>query len=272
MLKKVLNSCYTSNDKRGIMKHQNRIVFALFLVLALSGTASGENDKADTKRVFNRMPGVYAAQFDALGKRVKTQGREKTTYEGEFIDAQGNSTTARVVLQSPGLVKLEGFRKGGKSLSFDGENAKGSGNKADESLLETFLMDMPDGLFGSVQQSTASRLLGRDFGPDPKEEPNYTGPRYDIYDVTMPVVFKKNISQRSKLYFFDTQTRLLHKVAYTDRSEATPVEVETRFSAWGTIDESAYPARIDRYENGKLVFTFIATRIEGESAIDAANF
>jgi hypothetical protein len=50
------------------------------------------------------------------------------------------------------------------------------------------------------------------------------------------------------------------------------IKVETRFSAWGTIDESAYPARIDHYENDALVFSFIATTIDGGQAVEASNF
>jgi hypothetical protein len=69
-----------------------------------------------------------------------------------------------------------------------------------------------------------------------------------------------------------SKTHLLAKTEYYDQSATPPVKVETRFSVWGMIDGSAYPAKIDRYENGALVFSFIATSIEGGQAVDASNF
>jgi hypothetical protein len=77
---------------------------------------------------------------------------------------------------------------------------------------------------------------------------------------------------RSKLYYFDSRTGLLQSTRYYDRSVSPPVKIETHFSVWGTIDNSAYPARIDHYEGGKLMFSFIAESIEGGESIDKANF
>ena len=77
---------------------------------------------------------------------------------------------------------------------------------------------------------------------------------------------------RSKTYYLYTSTGLLESTRYKDKTVNPPVAVRTRFSIWGTIDGSAYPARIDRYEDGELEFTFIAEEITAEPSTDVEDF
>jgi hypothetical protein len=217
------------------------------------------------------LPNMLAPQLDALGARMTADGKENTVYEGVLSDAAGNMSEARVTVQS-GMVKLEGFKGAGSVMAFDGTQATGISNRADGSAVESFLMDMPESLLATAGKTTAARLLGRDYGPDPRTEPGYTGPQYDIYDVTMPVLYKTAGSLRPKQFYFDADTHLLARTEYYDRSVTPAIKVETRFSVWGTIDGSVYPAEIDRYENGARVFSFIATAITGGPAVDASNF
>ncbi len=168
---------------------------------------------------------------------------------------------------------MEGFKPQGAIVSFDGQRANGiTLRKNDEALIESFIMDLPEGLFVSVQQGAAVRLIGRGFGPDPQVAPDYTGPRYDIYEVTGTVRGRQDELIRSKLYYFDSRTGLLQSTRYYDRSISPPVKIETRFSVWGDINGSVYPARIDHYEGGQLIFTFLAESIDGGPSIDQANF
>jgi hypothetical protein len=211
---------------------------------------------------------------DALGKRLKEKGKEKTTYEGElFYVGERKSSNVHVTQQFPGLVKLEGFKDRGASLSFDGKTSNGvSSPNSDEALIETFLFDYAEGMLDLVKNGAAVRLLGRGVGPDPKIEPNYTGPRYDIYEVTGSIRCRQDQLIRMKSYAFDTQTGLLLSTKYYDRSTKPPTKIETRFSVWGNIDGSAYPARIEHFENDQLKFTFIATEIKSEASSDKASF
>jgi hypothetical protein len=217
------------------------------------------------------LPNSLAPQLDALGTRMTADGKENTVYEGVLTDASGNMSQARVMVQS-GMAKLEGFKGAGSIMAFDGSQATGISNRADESTVESFLMDMPESLLATAGKTAAVRLLGRQFGPDPRTEPGYTGPQYDIYDVTMPIIYKATGAMRPKQFYFDADTHLLAKTEYYDRSANPAIKVETRFSVWGTIDGSLYPARIDHYENDALVFSFIATAITGGPAVDASNF
>lgn len=256
-------------------RHLSVFLAAVLIAAGISVTANGQSK--ETKSVSSSgirgVPGIFHQQAKALGLRLNTPGKEMTVYSGQVFDRDGKSSPARVVHQMPGLVRLEGFKEGGAALSFDGRQGKGITNrKSDESLIETFLADFPEGLFASVQNGAAVRLIGRGFGPDPRLQPDYKGVRYDIYDVVDTVRCREDQLTRSKMYYFDSRTGLLQSVRYYDRSISPPVRIETRFSEWGTIDGSAYPALIEHFEGGKLVFTFIAEQIEGGAAIDETNF
>jgi hypothetical protein len=245
-------------------RNSRLLAATLVSVIAFCGMAICVED-------FSLLPNMLEPQLDALGIRMTIDGKEKTLYEGVLLDAAGNSSQARVIVQS-GLAKLEGFKGSSSVIAFDGNMLTGISSRADESIIEAFLMDMPESIFATAGRTASVRLLGRDFRPDPRLAPNYAGPQYDIYEVSMPVFYKTTGAMRPKQFFFDADTHLLAKTEYYDRSVPQPIKVETRFSVWGTIDGSAYPAKIDHYENGALVFSFIATAIEGGQAVDASNF
>jgi len=77
---------------------------------------------------------------------------------------------------------------------------------------------------------------------------------------------------RSRLYYFDSLTGLLQSTRYYDRSRPTPVKLETRFSDWRSIDGSAYPGRLDRYERGQRVFSFIVNTISAAPRLEPERF
>jgi hypothetical protein len=258
------------------LRHAIWMLTILLLVAGLFITASGQsgdgNGAGSSGRSFDRVPGSYQAQLGALGRRARMKGKEKTTYTGELFDKAGKSTPVQIIHQLPNLVRLEGFKSGRALLAFDGERAIGVATRKEELYLETFSMDMAEGMLSSVQASAAIRLLGRDFGPDPKVEPNYSGPRFDIYDVTDTVRCRRDPLLRSKYYYFDSITGLLVKTRYHDQSTKPAVAIETHFSMWGSISGSVYPARIDHYEGEELEFTFIAEQIISEPSTDVVNF
>lgn len=243
---------------------------SLLLVLGNWAAAQGRN-AAERKSDFSRLPSDLQRQVTALGGRVKTAGQEQTVLAGQFVDGSGKPLSARVVHQRSGEVVLEGF-KDKKTVNFDGRNSAGETDRTDESLLETFVMDTPEGMFASLQAGAAMRLLGRDFGPDPRVDPGYTGPRYDIYEVAAPTRTRRDEMLRVKRYYFDSATGLLISTRYEDPTVGRGLKVETRFSEWRTMDGSQYPGRVDRYEDGRLVFSFaVATASSGPKAAAALS-
>jgi hypothetical protein len=255
-----------------------KIAFAAigaFLVIGICTPVNSQDKSTATNKEDprSRVPGMVNRQLMALGKRFNTKGKEKTMYRGQFFDKDGKASPARVIHQLPGMVRLEGFKGSNNLLSYDGKNAKGiSSRKEDEELLEVFVTDSVEGMIESMRNGAAVRLLGRNVGPDPAMEPDYKGPRYDIYEVTSPVSCRQDKLTRMKLYYFDSNTGLLLSTRYSDPTAIPPAKIETRYSAWGEIDGSRYPGRVEHFNGDRLQFTFIAEGIEGQEATDTAIF
>jgi hypothetical protein len=60
----------------------------------------------------------------------------------------------------------------------------------------------------------------------------------------------------ARFYRFDSETGLPHSVTYTQGSESNPIQVETRFLDWVSVDGETVPKEIVRIENGKEVLRF----------------
>jgi hypothetical protein len=248
------------------------VIIVLTCLAALNTMLSGQTRPSEIAARLDRIPGVAQRQFAVLGDRMRVSGKELTIYTGDVVDAAGNRSPAQVIYQTPGLVRLSGFKPGQAVVSFDGERALGVISNDDDLLLETFVMDMPEGMLASIQGSAAVRLLGSGFGPDPRKMRNYAGARYDILDVTSAVRSRSDKVTRSRLYYFDSSTGLLQSTRYYDRSRSSPVKLETHFSEWRNIDGSTYPSRIDRYERGQRVFSFVANTITAAPRLEPERF
>jgi hypothetical protein len=241
-------------------------------LISISAMTAAQAQTAARGALFNSMPGVVFQQVDALGSRVRSPGKERTVLTGVYVDAAGNHP-ARVTYQVPGLVILEGLGNNESRVSFDGERKYGRGNARDDVFLETFIVDTAEGMLVAARQGSAVRALGRGFGPNSKTAPNYTGPRYDIFEVAAPVPTPQGRAlTRLKRYYFDTKTGWLLSTRYEDRTAVPTVKVETRFSQWTVVDGSAYPGRIERYEEGKPIFSFVVTSVSAHSRAEAASF
>ncbi len=241
---------------------------SVLIAVAVTGWSQSKRGRG---RVFSALPGAVARQESALGGRIKFGGKEQTIYVGEIEDAQGKRSSAQVLHQLPTLVRLEGFSQG-RVLSFDGDRMTGVLTKNDETAIEVFVIDVPEGMFSSLRSGASLRHLGSGFGPDPRLNPNYKGPRLDIFSVVGPAIVSPNRPLQSKLYYFDSETGFLQMTRYSDTTTSPPISKETRFSGWHLIDDSAYASRIDHYEGGRLVFSFSAKAITPAKAADAARF
>lgn len=212
------------------------------------------------------MPSDLMRPVAALGARMRIAGKEESVFEGQFVDATGQKKALRVIHQISGVVRIESPADK-TSLSFDGDATQGIRDHDSESLVDTFVSDSTEGMIYAVRSGASLQLLGRGFVSDSKRSDPQV-PRYDIYDVTSPDRTNKTSGFRTRLYYFDSQTGLLASTRYTDRNGTA---VETRFSGWGQVDGSMYPSRIDRYENARLVFSFVAGTVAARSKQDSSN-
>ena len=241
---------------------------ALLLVVSWAGAAWSQGDGGIDPR--GPVPSAIAPQVKALGDRLRTEGKEHMVLQGEFITPRTQSTV-QVRRELSGKLLLEGFKPGGGYVSFDGDRSYGAASAADYGLLETFGQDMAEGMFASQLGSGATRLLGRRFGPDPETHPDSTGPFFDIYEVTAAVPTRPGSVTRRKRYYFNSDTGLLHSTRYND-PETGNTRVQTVFLNWKLVGGSAYPGRIERYEDGKPIFLFIVTGVSNGPKQDPEGF
>jgi len=150
-------------------------------------------------------------------------------------------------------------------VKFDGDQATGFADRFDESLLETFVADTLEGLIYTQRNGGAVLLLGRGFGPDPRQYPDYKGPRYDIFEAVDSPRVHPDGKPHMKRYYFDTATGLLASTRYLDPTTSPAMTVVTRFSDWRSVAGSSYPGKIERFENDMLVFTFVVTNTTGRA-------
>lgn len=240
------------------------------LILLVSGAGEGWGQSGGEIDRLDLMPGGIARQVNALGPRVRTSDQVHMVLQGEF-SAAGERRAAQVRRELSGNIRLDGFKPGGASLSFDGERSYRASSPTDYALLETFGQDMAEGMFVSLMRGGAAQLLGLRFGPDRKTNPTYTGPLFDVYAVMDSVPTRPGSVTRQKRYYFDSDTGLLHSTRYTDDT-AGNIRVQTVFSNWQVLSGSAYPGRIDRYEGGKLRFSFVVTSVSNGPRQDRSVF
>lgn len=245
-------------------------IFIVALAISTAGRVAAQQ-REQPSILFHpaTVPSALQKQVLALGERVSRDGKELTAMVGQFTDANG-SRAATITHQLPNLVLVEGVKTGGAVLAFDGSRPV-TLSAADEKLLETFVADMPEGFLSAVRRGAAMRLLGLNFGPDPRRVRNYTGPRYDIYEATSPVPSRVDRTPRTKRYQFDSKTGFLATTRYSD-GNASSLNVEIRFSSWTKVGTSAYPGRIERFEDGKPVFSFVITQSTSGPKQDVSTF
>jgi hypothetical protein len=221
--------------------------------------------------LFTRLPDFVQPQAAALGIRVKSPGKEHTVLEGQFsngTNGNGKPVTARVVIQLPGSVELSGFRAESRSLKYESFAEATSVSPDDAILLETFSTDTAEGMLNAIQDGALVELIGRNIQPNPGTISKDLEIAYDIYEVTGPVKTRRDHLSRTKLYYFNSQNGLLVRTRYEDGRSV----IETRFADWRKVDGSAYPGRIERFENDRLVFSFVVTTVSAGPKVDSAAF
>src|SRR5262245_28778548 len=98
----------------------------MLALIGISVLTAAQAQTAARAALFNSMPGALVQQVDALGRRVRFPGKERTVFTGVYVDAAGNHP-ARVTYQVPGLVILEGLGTNQSRVSFDGQRTYGRG-------------------------------------------------------------------------------------------------------------------------------------------------
>lgn len=238
-----------------------------FASVAASGQRDGQSSASRANPRDYAQPSMFELHMTALGERVKTPGRERTVMAGELVDGAGSRFRVEVTHQFPDLLEARGAFPEKASLKFNGERVVLPLSPGEEALLESFTADTVENLIEAERSGIAIRALGFNFISD-TESPGKPEPRLDVYQVTLSAKTRPDGEKRTKLFWFDSTSHLLLRTTYSMGA----ARVETRFMNWGTIDGSRYPGRVERYEDGRLVFAFVVNAISARPKADTASF
>jgi hypothetical protein len=252
---------------------QSRIGSAAVASCLLVASAFGQDKSPSAERQrFSAVPTLLGPAVAAVGPRLNVKGKERTIFTGQYIDDTGTRFPVQMIQQLPNLISLEGFGKNAAALKFDGKKTNLRKSAANDGLIETLASDTCEGMLASIQKGAAVRLLGRFFKPDSKEDPNYKGEGLDVYEVSAAVSAVADQPIRMKFYSFDSISGLLASTRYKDYTQGRGKDVEIRFSNWQKVDDSDYAGQIDRYENGRLIFSIVWTAVTNGARSDEQAF
>jgi hypothetical protein len=199
----------------------------------------------------------------ALGGRIEEPGKERLTLAG-ILNRLGEQDVAYIAISEfPDRLKLV-TQVGPKTetIEYDGRvprESAGALSSADKKLIETLVYDSVEHFFKVQAEGAPTRHLGDRFRADDGSSENYTGPYYDIFSLMETIKAGSSRTSQTRLYYFNSETRLLEKVTYQLSRNGEIVKVQTKFSDWKTVQDQQVAHRIVRLENGQTVLSLTVT-------------
>ena len=253
------------------------VAFTLVALLALTGlifvsarsksvrikTTNAASVKASTtaQRLYVR-PGALWPQLrwnlKALGDRLERPGKEQIAAQGTLTR---HGVPAPIVLNVEPLNRLTLAIQTGiqsEAVQFDGAESSWTAlTPSQRDLVETLMFDTAESFFLWQMVGAATRCLGFRFRADMNST---SGPFHDIYAIT-PHDNRRSIQQGTKLFFFNSDTRLLDRVQYEIARGDRTVRVEVAFDNWTNLNGQAVAQRIERREDGTNVMTIVVNGV-----------
>lgn len=196
----------------------------------------------------------------AIGDRLEKPGKEQLVMAGTLA-LPGSSTASAVslTLRTPSRISLTvqtGLQI--RTITFDGTSASWAALSAsDKDLVTTLFFDTAENFFFGQMAGSATRFLGFRFRPNAQST---LGPFHDIYAVR-PINNLPSNLMGSKLFEFNSDSRLLDLVKYQIDRNGSYVPVEVRLSNWQDTNGQKVARRIERLENGTTVMTLIINSV-----------
>jgi hypothetical protein len=256
---------------RAIINPRRHVPVLLVLIAFFTVTRAQEvkfEKREQHSLVTKALPSSIQHQMQALGARMRIAGKEETVLDAQLVNDAGDKKHIHVVHEMSGMLRIEGIHDK-TAVTFDGEFTHGIAGRMDEAVVDTFVLDTPEGMFYSLRNGASMVLLGNDFHPGTRTASNSAEPHYDVYVVAAPDRIRRSSTPQSRRFYFESTTGLLSSTRY---SNSSGVNVETRFLDWQQVDGSAYPTSIERYEDGHLTFSINATRVTGQPQRNTATF
>ena len=266
--------CIVSISTAGVLLAPIAVVVLAASAYAQGPTGSGKSGSPTSRHDLPKTEGFGNGReyHAALGLRLDGPGSERLTLRGTLTRTGGTVPFAftreldedsRIDFglnptRSLVAAGLRGTPAMPASLSDD-----------DRGLVETLYDDSPEAFCYSLLHQGGLRFLGAGFRTDDGADAKYTGPYYDIYERSAPVVVLPDMPVRFKHFYFDSTTKLLAKTRYTISAHGTDTAVEVLFSGWRSAGGTMVPGQVVRLENGKAVLTLTVQEVaSGASASD----
>lgn len=247
-------------ENRDYAKLNRRSALALPLGLFLSTLAKAQPDlrggRRDDYLRASDLPHFLGRYQASLGERLQAPGLERLVSTGTLRE-KGSDKSSVLTWELPGRFRIE---KDGKAIvgalaGVPAPTAPGLSSSDEDDLIESLLLDRPEAALYNVVNGAAIRVIGYQVGTQRGRLPNYTGPYYDIFDITTRIDSKTNSSTRSKRYFFDSISGLLQRVNYVLNGVQT---VDTYLSQWTKVQNNFVPGVIERTVDRVSVARFSA--------------
>jgi hypothetical protein len=185
-------------------------------------------------------------------------GKERVTYAGTLQRAgEERASNFTLIWELPGRLKFEDYGRQ-QVTTFDGQTVtrtEAGANAFDDELLETLVFDFAEHLFVSQLRGAATRSLGTRFRLTEDSRAEYSGPFYDIFEVTEASPIRQESPRQTRQYFFNSDTQMLELVKYRVLRNGGEPAVEVRLENWRRTDGQLFPGRIVRLENQVPVLT-----------------
>lgn len=198
-----------------------------------------------------------------LGDRLEKSGKERLTLSGTLDRAGEQRVAFTGTLEFPDRLRLtmpSGTET--RTLIYYGETARAADtvlSSADQGLIESLINDSAEHFFKAQAEGAPTRHLGDRFRADDGSTENYSGPYYDVFSLQDAVIIESASRSQSKLYYFNSETRLLDRVTYDTSRNGETIAVETQFSEWQKVQDQQVAHRIVRLENGRPVISLTIT-------------
>ena len=212
-----------------------------------------------------------------LGDRIEKPGKERITITGTILRAgDAQALPVALTLEFPDRLRLtilDGLQQ--RVITFNGQTAASIDNpltSSERDFIETLAYDTAEHFLAGQTKGAAMRGLGQRFRADDGTTSNYSGPYYDLYEMSDQIKAATDARQQTKDFYFNSNTLLLERVRYRVVRNGAPVEVETRLSNWQQAEGQQAPRRIVRLENNQPVMTLTITTLAISPRVDDGSF
>jgi hypothetical protein len=209
----------------------------------------------------------------ALGGRIEESGKERLTLGGTLNRAGEQGVTFAAISEFPDRLRFV-TQTGAQArvIKFYGQSLDSTLSAAEQDLVQSLVNDSAEHFFKAQAQGAPTRHLGDRFRADDGSIENYTGPYHDIFLMQDTLTIGSEKRSPTKLYYFDSETRLLEKVTYQISRGGQTVDIETRSSEWQKIQGQQVAHRIVRLENGQEVMSLMITTAAVSARVDDGLF